>query len=47
MVKQNKHESEIDGPPPIMTTWYRLYALVLILHIGLIVGFYLVTVAYK
>jgi hypothetical protein len=35
-------ESEI-GPPPIMKTWRRLYALVIAVLIGDVVIFYLVT----
>jgi len=43
----NTELSEIEGPPPIMSSWSRLYAFVLILHVVLIVGFYLLTVAYS
>ena len=47
MLANNTERSEIEGSPPILSSWSRLYAFVLILHVILIVGFYLLTVAYS
>jgi uncharacterized protein YneF (UPF0154 family) len=47
MLTDQKILSELEDGPPIMKTWNRLYALVLILHVGLIIGFYLLTVVYS
>ena len=36
-----------DEPPPIMGTWQRMYALVIVLHAFIIYLFYLFTHAYS
>jgi hypothetical protein len=35
-----------DDPPPILGSWNRMYAFVLVVHVLLLIGFYLISRAY-